>query len=267
MSSPNGLDRAVRIIQERRDIKRFDPAKNILRRKIKHLKELNPDEVNFEELGICYYYDLRIQLKTHLHEETEENIRTYTLMLESFDKHEKNLKATLLAFDKKSTEYSQKLGDLREFYKRVERYYFALETIYQKKNFVEAAKKIYGERMGLRQRSFFANAQYLKWFEYLILKISSDYGRSFVRWGFSGMAFAFSFALAYYFMGPSHFIHAANSDHSIMDYLYFSVVTFTTLGYGDIVPATAITKTLATIEVFFGYIMLGLFINLIQRRL
>ena len=39
--------------------------------------------------------------------------------------------------------------------------------------------------------------------------------------------------------------------------LYYSVVTLTTLGYGDVVPASASGQLVAMIEVITGYIMLG----------
>lgn len=264
---PNGLERAIRIIQERNDVKRYDPAKNILRRKIKHLLRVPADLINYEELGICYYYDLRIQLKTFLHEETDENVKTCEAMLDSFTRHELNLLASLRVLPKKSPEHTQKSRELKEFYKQTERYYFALQNIYHDKHFLGAEKKIYGERMGIKQRHFFADRQFLRWLEFALFKVTSDYGRSFVRWGFVGMAFAFGFATIYFFMGAEHFFHENHTQHQLIDYLYFSVVTFTTLGYGDIVPATAISKVVVTVEVLSGYIMLGLFISLIQRRL
>lgn len=42
---------------------------------------------------------------------------------------------------------------------------------------------------------------------------------------------------------------------------YFSAVTITTLGYGDIVPITNITRILVAIESILGLILIGLFLN------
>lgn len=54
------------------------------------------------------------------------------------------------------------------------------------------------------------------------------------------------------------------SDNTILDQplqtIYFSVVTFTTLGYGDISP-TGINKLIAIIEATVGIIFIGLMIN------
>lgn len=40
------------------------------------------------------------------------------------------------------------------------------------------------------------------------------------------------------------------------EYLYFSVVTMTTLGYGDLTPATQAARTLVMVETLFGQIFL-----------
>ncbi|MCB2187666.1 MAG: hypothetical protein KQJ78_14690 [Deltaproteobacteria bacterium] len=52
--------------------------------------------------------------------------------------------------------------------------------------------------------------------------------------------------------------------------LYFSVVTFTTLGFGDITPITWVASLLVMVEVVIGYIMLGglisIFATLLVKR-
>lgn len=47
---------------------------------------------------------------------------------------------------------------------------------------------------------------------------------------------------------------------------YFSAVTFTTLGYGDIQPATATVRVLASIESFLGALLIALFVYTLGRR-
>jgi hypothetical protein len=53
-------------------------------------------------------------------------------------------------------------------------------------------------------------------------------------------------------------------------HLYFSVVTLTTLGYGDIVPVSSTARVVAMIEVTMGYLLLGgllsIFANKMARR-
>lgn len=47
--------------------------------------------------------------------------------------------------------------------------------------------------------------------------------------------------------------------------VYFSMVTFTTLGYGDIQPVESV-RFLAGLEAFLGYLSLGVLIGLILKR-
>ena len=48
--------------------------------------------------------------------------------------------------------------------------------------------------------------------------------------------------------------------------LYFSGVTFTTLGYGDIQPATPAVEVMATVESFLGALLMALLVFVLGRR-
>jgi len=56
---------------------------------------------------------------------------------------------------------------------------------------------------------------------------------------------------------PGSFIHSATGEPtSTYSFMYFSFVTLTTLGYGDIVPANPIIQSLAIVEALVGQIYL-----------
>lgn len=53
---------------------------------------------------------------------------------------------------------------------------------------------------------------------------------------------------------------------TIIQSIYFSVVTITTLGYGDITPQTEPARILAALEAGLGIVTIGLFLNAVARR-
>ena len=53
---------------------------------------------------------------------------------------------------------------------------------------------------------------------------------------------------------------------NFIDALYFSVITLTTVGYGDITPKTDIGKLFTVVYVIAGIAILGAFANLLLKR-
>ena len=111
---------------------------------------------------------------------------------------------------------------------------------------------------------------------------SSDYGRSLALWASWSILFVFLFAIAYRFPFPAwmslglvdltphfHQITGAYSGQPLTfwDCFYFSVVTFTTLGFGDVVADNTAARFLVTLEVIFGYVMLGGLISIFANKL
>jgi hypothetical protein len=87
---------------------------------------------------------------------------------------------------------------------------------------------------------------------YRIWSISSDCGRSFTRWGLWTALIAIVFAAIYTTVDVDFGAH-----QTLLSPLYFSVVTLTTLGYGDVLPVSMAAQIVAMVQVVIGYVSLG----------
>jgi len=120
--------------------------------------------------------------------------------------------------------------------------------------------------MSRRPLSYFGMKilQFLWW-------VLSDYGRSIWRWAGWSVFFSFLFSVLFFCMGEEHF----SIDPAIISgwaggwfkYAYYSVVTFTTLGFGDITPKTTLGMAYVMFEVVIGYVMLGGLISILANKL
>ena len=77
--------------------------------------------------------------------------------------------------------------------------------------------------------------------------------------------FATLFALTAVVAGRAFFVQTG--DPSAFDYIYFSFVTMTTVGYGDFTPALNVGKMLAALEAIFGQLYLITVVSLVVQSL
>jgi len=100
---------------------------------------------------------------------------------------------------------------------------------------------------------------------YKVWSITSDCGRSIGRWALWIAVLSVVFAFAYTGVSIDY------GDHQTMlSPLYFSIVTMTTLGYGDVLPSSEAAQVIVMVQVLAGYVMLGgllsIFSNKMARR-
>ncbi|MCD6308729.1 MAG: pentapeptide repeat-containing protein [Candidatus Latescibacteria bacterium] len=100
---------------------------------------------------------------------------------------------------------------------------------------------------------------------YYLWWITSDCGRSMLRWCMWIMILSLFYAWLFTFVEIDY-----GEYRTWLSPFYYSVVTLTTLGYGDIMPASVGGQFIAMMEVMSGYMMLGgllsIFSNKIARR-
>ena len=102
---------------------------------------------------------------------------------------------------------------------------------------------------------------------YRIWLVSCDCGRSFSLWLMWSVVFALGFAGLFTGLVRQFYVNGKVSMISFLDALYFSIVAFTTLGFGDITPATPWGKVAVAAEVVMGYLMLGGLISIFADKL
>ncbi|MEZ6003147.1 MAG: pentapeptide repeat-containing protein [Planctomycetota bacterium] len=103
-----------------------------------------------------------------------------------------------------------------------------------------------------------------KWHElvYHLWWLTSDCGRSLTRWSLFTVVLILGFAFTYHWTELDFGPHAGP-----LSTLYFSVVTMTTLGYGDVMPASTGAQIIAMVQVSTGYVMLGGLVSILSSKL
>ncbi len=94
----------------------------------------------------------------------------------------------------------------------------------------------------------------------------ADCGRSLTRWALWTSTIVILFAVIFWSIGPQNF-RLATLKFGFPSMTYYSAVTFTTLGFGDIIPQTPLASLLTAFEVFLGYFMLGGLISIFATKI
>lgn len=125
--------------------------------------------------------------------------------------------------------------------------------------------------------------QYLDWYQYIYYRLSKFKNESFLKrilfllsiiftkhwsslWVLTGFAISINFVygILIYIIRDSF---QSKYTLDIFDSFYLSIVTFSSLGFGDIVPINWIGQLLVLINVVSGYVVLGIFIFLLTNKI
>lgn len=106
----------------------------------------------------------------------------------------------------------------------------------------------------LREKNFGAAIGYWLW------DITCGYGNNLKRW------MAVCAAIFLLFTGIYATFGLIEPVTSWVDYPYFSIITITSLGYGDIHPLGVAGKIVACVEIICGLLMFGTLLTLLNRR-
>ncbi|WP_297092760.1 potassium channel family protein [Thermococcus sp.] len=137
-------------------------------------------------------------------------------------------------------------------FERADRYYY-LEMVEKRQS------RLAGRRRGIKKLFLKMEALFEWLFADLTCKYGTDWKRPILIW----LAAVNVFFPLLFFLTKS--VEGLSGSMSFLDYEYFSVVTATTLGYGDYHPI-GVGRVIASIEALFGMFMWAVFLTVFARR-
>ncbi len=156
----------------------------------------------------------------------------------------------------------------------------ALEHLFRDNSELERARDAFTTRKDIATLEHRQNDRLLRWLTGRISGISTKHGDSPWRIMISSGVVIVLFAIVYTLFGGVYHTNPSTMPITFLSFdiplpqfarvlfsnLYFSVVTFTTLGYGDLRPATGPTMALASFESLLGALAVALLVFVLGRR-
>jgi len=102
---------------------------------------------------------------------------------------------------------------------------------------------------------------------FLIWNLTSACGTSMARWLLCSAALVIGFGLAFSLLPNDFMLNVDSRTPTPFTFFYYSIVIFTTLGFGDVIPRSLLGELLVSLEVLLGYLMLGGLISIFATKL
>lgn len=143
--------------------------------------------------------------------------------------------------------------------------YKQIKEMYKNSSLHEIADEYHYKEM-VAKRKIVSLLYPSRWANYIFGDLLCKYGTSFMRVFFSGIIVIVVCAFLFLENNSLQYHSANGVAISLADALYFSTVTFTTLGYGDF-HATGLMRFAAGAESFIGAALMSLFTVIVARRI
>ena len=150
-------------------------------------------------------------------------------------------------------------------YRRAEGTYRRIKHSLTNEGAYDTAGEFYIHEMRMKRMRYRLERRWAKWIGMWIYALMTGYGEKWRNVILFALTVILSFALVYYSFGAITSDSSPGHHPSFQECLYFSVVTFTTLGYGDYRPLVQY-QLLAVSEAFTGAFTIALFVLVFGRK-
>ena len=186
------------------------------------------------------------------------NVNLYQSKIDNSTLKFANVNLDKIVMQEKNKEYNK----AKEVYRNLKNYFK------QEGQYDISGKYYYRERL-METECNREEKKYLHWIFDMLLKFITGYGerpQNILMWWF-GIIFGYAFIYDVFngiYNGIAYNIASYNPN--FFEALYFSIVTFTTLGFGDFAPKP-LFQLFASLEALFGAIFIALFIFVFARKM
>ena len=155
-------------------------------------------------------------------------------------------------------ERTKEYEEANEIYRMLKFYFLSVG------DYSSAGRYLYREKL-MQKYLYRQRKKYLRYCISHLLDLLSGYGERPFRFLISFPIIIIIFAIIYYFTNGIMYQCSSYHKPSFWECSYFSIVTFTTLGYGDFIPKSC-CQTISSIQALLGAVFFALFASLLGRR-
>ncbi len=143
--------------------------------------------------------------------------------------------------------------------------YKQIKQMYKNSSLHDFADEFHYKEM-VAKRKLIPKKSPIRWLSYIFGDMLCKYGTSFIHVLLGCIVVIVGCALLFHYFDSLLYYNTILEDPTIFESIYFSIVTFTTLGYGDY-HVVGNMQMIAAIESFVGAAMMSLFTVIVARKI
>lgn len=172
-----------------------------------------------------------------------------------------NLKNAYMNLDKKV------IQERENDYSAAKEVYLLLKNYFRQEGIYDISGEYYYREKLMETKCLQKEKRWGKWIFNNLLNLTTGFGEKPLRVLICWFSIILSSALVFYYFDGIYKGAFCFYNPKFYESLYFSIVTFTTLGFGDLVPKPGFFQLFASIEALIGAIFMALFIFVFVRRM